>query len=150
MSVIPPDGTASIALALMLVLSVTHTIGLMTACASPRIDPALRRAVNAGGARVIIELRLDPPFVAEGTLPDAAAIAAQRQAIGTAQDRVLSALRGTRFSLAHRYTTTPFLALTIDPDALAVLERSDDLVRRVIEDTQAAPTTPPDRTSPIR
>ena len=134
--------SGSIALTLMLVLSATHAIGLAVACASPRIDPALRRAANAGRARVIVELRLDPPFVAEGRLPDASAISMQRQAITAAQERLLSALGGTQFSLTHRYTTTPFLALTIGRDALAVLERRDDLVTRVIEDTEAAPTKP--------
>ena len=151
MSAIPStDGSSSIALTLMLVLSLTHAIGLVMACAPPRIDPALRRVVNAGNARIIVELRLDPPFVAEGTLPDASAVAAQRQAIGAAQDQVLSGLRGTRFSLVQRYTTTPFLALTIGRDALAVLERMGDLVTRVIEDTEAAPTTPPGAMSPTR
>ena len=151
MSAIPTtDGSGSIALTLMLVLSLTHAIGLVMASAPPRIDPALRRVVNACSARVIVELRLDPPFVAEGTLSGASAVAAQRQAIGAAQDQVLSALRGTRFSLVHRYTTTPFLALTIRRDALTVLEHMGDLVTRVIEDTEAAPTRPPGPMSPTR
>jgi hypothetical protein len=151
MSAVPTiDGSGSIPLTLMLLLSLTQAIGLVMASAPPRIDPALRRLVNAGSARVIVELRLDPPFAPEGTLPDASAIAAQQQAIGTAQDQVLSGLRGTRFSLVQRYTTTPFLALTIGRDALDVLEHMGDLVTRVIEDTEAAPTTPPGPMSPTR
>ena len=143
------DGTGLVALTLMLLLSMTHVIGL-TACASSRIDPTLRNAVNAGSVRVIVELRLDRPFAPEGSLPDAAAIAEQRETISLAQQRVLSALDGTQFSISQRYTTTPFLALVIGRDALGVLERRGDLVTRVIEDTQAAPTTPLGPSSPGR
>ena len=142
------DDGGALAFALLVALTLTHGLGLMTACASPRVDPGLLSAVNAGGARVIVELRLDTPFVAEGKLPDPAAIAAQRRAINEAQSRLLSALRATPFSVTHRYTTTPLVALTIGPEALAILERRDDLVVQVTEDTQVSPPTPPRRPSP--
>lgn len=137
------DGGGPLAITLTLALSLSHSLGLITACASSRVDPALHMRLNAGSARVLVELHLGTPFVPEGRLPDGGAIAAQRQAIEAAQEQLLSALRGTRFSLAHRYTTIPFLALTVDRDALAILERRDDLVSGVVEDTEAARPTPP-------
>ncbi len=134
------DGSVSLGLTVMLLLGVAQTIAPAPAGASPSIDPAVRRAVHAGSARVIVELRLDPPFVAEGQLPHASALDAQRQAIARAQDGVLSALRPTHFALVRRYVTTPFLALTIGPDALTVLEGRDDLVSRVIWDSDLSPS----------
>ena len=136
------DGSVSFGLTVMLLLGMTQAVALVSVCASPRIDPALRRAVDAGNTRVIVEVRLGTPFVAEGQLPDDSAVNAQRDAIATAQDHVLSALRGTQFSLVRRYMTTPFLALTIGPDALTVLDRRDDLVFRVIEDSELSPSAP--------
>jgi hypothetical protein len=129
-------------LSFVLVLGLSQTMGLLAACASSRIDPELRQLAN-GNARVIVEIRLDTPFVAEGRLPGSEAISAQRHAIEAAQDRVLSALHGTRFVLAHRYATVPFLALMVGRDALTILERRDDLVARVTRDTEARPTPVP-------
>ena len=105
----------------------------------PLVDTAVRNAVSAGRSRVIVELRITPAFKPEGELPDAAAVAAQRQAIANAQSDLLGRLAGTRFSLSHQYDGLPLMALEIGIDALSRLEASGDLVARVLPDAPRVP-----------
>lgn len=98
------------------------------------IDPAVRAGVAVGPTRVIIELRISPPFRAEGELPTPAAVEAQRQTIARAQDELVARLAGTSFSVSHKYEGLPLVALEIGTDALARLEKAGDLVARVLPD----------------
>lgn len=99
------------------------------------IDPAVRTAVAAGPARVIVELRVTPAFTPEGGLPDPAAVEAQRRAIARAQDDLVARLAGTTFSVARRYGSLPMMAIEIGADALARLETAGPLVVRVLPDS---------------
>ena len=98
------------------------------------IDPAVRAGVSQGPTRVIIELRITPPFRPEGELPGPAAVEAQRRTITRAQDDLLARLAGTNFSVSHKYEGLPLLALEIGADALARLDGAGDLVARVLPD----------------
>lgn len=98
------------------------------------IAPAVRAAVVAGQARVIISLRITPAFKPEGDLPGPAAVEAQRKAIAEAQAEVLGRLSGTRFALVRQYDAVPTLALLIDGDGLARLEAAGDVVSKVVLD----------------
>ena len=104
------------------------------------IDPAVRTEIQRGSARVIVRLRLPAEFRPEGELPGPAAVAAQRGAIAAGQQAVLARLAGTGFTVLRAYSTTPFLALELRPDALAALELMGDGVVRVSSDELAAPS----------
>ncbi len=57
----------------------------------------------AGGrARVLVQLRLPGPYVAEGRMPNAAAVAAQRRAIDGAAARALAGLDPAGHRIARR------------------------------------------------
>ncbi len=88
---------------------------------------------NYGYARVLVELRLPGgPAVAEGLL-GIAAIAAQRESIIDATDRVWTAMP-LECRLIRRFSTVPFLAMEIGPNGLAALEASPDVARVVIDE----------------
>lgn len=125
---------------------------LANGLSSPVIDPAVRTQISGGSARVIVELRLPQPFRPEGELRDAAEVSVQQRAIAAAQRAALSRLAGTQFRLVRTYSTTPFLALEIGPNALSALQQMGDVVVRVVADELAAPsgalsapTAPPPR-----
>ncbi|HYT66794.1 MAG TPA: S8 family serine peptidase [Vicinamibacterales bacterium] len=84
-------------------------------------------APGAGRTRVLIQLRLPGPYVAEGALPPAA-VAAQRRAIDASADRVLRGLAGDA-RVARRFATVPFVAVEISAAARAALASSPDVVR---------------------
>lgn len=107
--------------------------------AGPMIAPAVRAAVAAGPTRVILDLRITPPFKPEGDLPGPTAVEAQRQAIAQAQAAVLGRLSGARFALVRQYDTLPTLALLIDAEALARLEAAGDVVARILPDAPLFP-----------
>lgn len=98
------------------------------------IDPAVRAAAAAGPVRVLVELRITPPFKPEGDLSSPAAVEAQRQAIARTQDDLLASLAGTTFSVGRKYDGLPLMALEIGADALARLEAAGALVTRVSSD----------------
>ena len=105
----------------------------------PVIDPAVRTAAGAGQVRVIIELRMTPPFTPEGNLPGPAAVEAQREAIAKTQAALLARLAGTKFSISHQYDGLPLISLAIGADALARLDAAGDLVVRVLPDAKRFP-----------
>src|SRR5262245_18717208 len=88
---------------------------------------------NTGRARVIVEVRLPAPFVAEGALPTSTQVSAQRANIAVAQARVLAQLQGAHFTVLGRFETIAHVALEVEADALRVLESSPS-VRRVLQD----------------
>jgi len=92
------------------------------------VDEGLRaRAEREGAVRVIVTLAVP------GAQPPTA------EAIGDAQERLLGALRGTRYENLRRFRSLPQLALTAAPDALEVLLASP-LVAKVAPDTLAKPS----------
>lgn len=105
----------------------------------PVIDSTVRTAASAGQTRVIIELRMTPPFTPEGLLPGSVAVNAQREAIAKTQAALLVRLAGTKFSISHEYGGLPLMALEIGADALARLDAAGDLVARVLLDTKRFP-----------
>jgi subtilisin family serine protease len=83
----------------------------------------------AGGrTRVIVELRLPSPHVAEG-LTSPAAAAAQRREIVAAGARVAGRLRAADHRVVRQYQTVPYIALEVSPAALAALRAAPDVVR---------------------
>ncbi len=126
-------------LAAFLLVQCTGVTGVARSGSPPVIDPAVRTAVSGGPSRVIIELRIAPAFKPEGDLPDAAAVATQRQAIARAQSELLGRLAGTTFSVSRLYDGLPMMALEIGGEALSRLEASGDLVARVLADAKRAP-----------
>ena len=119
---------------LLVLLCVTPGVFVSDAFAQA-IDPAVRTAAAAGPVRVIVELRLRPPFRPEGELSSPAAVEAQRRAIAHAQDDLLASLAGTSFSVGRKYDGLPLIALEIGADALARLEAAGALVTRVSSDS---------------
>jgi subtilisin family serine protease len=91
-----------------------------------------------GRARVIVELRLPAPFVAEGALRTWTQVATQRANIAMAQARVLAQLQGAHFTVLGRFETIPHVALEVEADALRALESSSS-VRRVLQDAVYQP-----------
>lgn len=117
----------------------TGAPGAATGEADPMIDPVVHAAVAVGQTRVIIDLRITPPFKPEGDLPGPGAVDAQRKAIAKAQAEVLGRLSGTKFALVRQYDSLPMMALEIGADALARLEAAGDLVARVMPDRRLFP-----------
>src|SRR5262245_61413466 len=94
---------------------------------------------NTGRARVIVQVQLPSPFVAEGGLPTWAQVLTQRTDIAFAQSRVFSRLQGRGHSVLHQFDTVPYVVLEIEPDALQELETDDVDVRRVVRDARWNP-----------
>lgn len=111
------------------VLAAAALLSAPLACAS--VDSADLRALaeRDGAVRVIATLALPaiPPPSPE--------------AIRDAQERLIAALRGTRYSGLRRYSGVPQVALAAGPDALEVLLASP-LVASVAADARARPMTP--------
>ena len=93
------------------------------------IDPDVRQLVRAGRARVLVMLQV-------GESGDEAQRA---DAIGRAQDTVLSRLPPSHASVVRRYTSIPMLALEIDATALLALEAMADVVIAVKSDRTMTP-----------
>src|SRR5882724_10607848 len=93
------------------------------------IDPDVRQLVRAGRARVLVMLQV-------GESGDEAQRA---DAIGRAQDTVLSRLPPSHASVVRRYTSIPMLALEIDATALLALETMTDVVIAVKSDRTMTP-----------
>jgi subtilisin len=84
---------------------------------------------GGGRTRVIVELRLPSPQVAEGRLTSAAAVAAQRSAIAAAGARAAGRLNAADHRVVRRYQTVPYIVVEANPGALAALRTSPDVVR---------------------
>jgi hypothetical protein len=86
---------------------------------------------------VLVLVGLNVSWQQEGSLSDDA-IQAQRQAIGSVQDDLLSELSGTKYKIIRQYQVIPSIALEVGADALSVLEKSDR-VTNVLSDRPARP-----------
>lgn len=87
---------------------------------------------------VHVIVTLDVPFTPSGNLTSAAAFD-QRQRIRTAQQDVVSALRGTGFALKYRYDGVPALAASLSPTAVEAL-RGHPMVKQISLDLLTKPT----------
>lgn len=115
-------------LALLLAEIVSGTaFGASKSQADSLVDPEVR--VRAGRGRVLVMLQ-----VRESN--DAARHA---EAIGRAQDTVLSRLPPSHASVVRRYASVPMLALEIDATALLALETMTDVVAAVKSDRTMTP-----------
>jgi hypothetical protein len=97
--------------------------------ADPLVDPEVRTLVRAGRARVLVMLQI----VETGDQ------AQRADAIGRAQDAVLSRLPRPHASVVRRYESIPMLALEIDATALQALETMTDVVAGVKLDRAVKP-----------
>ncbi len=119
-----------------LVFAFLLAIGTPIATAG-EVPPALfDKAAHSGTVRVIVELRV--ATVPEAKIASDQAVAAQRKDIAAVRATVLKRLAGTGHRLLREYTTIPFVALEVAPDALAALAASSDVVG-VVEDILLGP-----------
>ncbi|MBI3147380.1 MAG: S8 family serine peptidase [Betaproteobacteria bacterium] len=118
--------------------AVALLLGLGTPIATAgEVPPALfDKAAHGGTVRVIVELRV--ATVPEAKIASDQAVAAQRNDIAAARAAVLKRLASTGHRLLREYTTIPFVALEVAPDALAALAASSDVVG-VVEDLLLGP-----------
>jgi len=104
-------------------------LGVGMSRADPLVDPEVRALVRAGRARVLVMLQI----VETGDQ------AQRADAIGRAQDVVLSRLPRPHASVVRRYESIPMLALEIDATALRALETMTDVVAGVKLDRAMKP-----------
>jgi hypothetical protein len=97
--------------------------------ADPLVDPEVRTLVRAGRARVLVMLQI----------VETGGQAQRADAIGRAQDAVLSRLPRPHASVVRRYESIPMLALEIDATALRALETMTDVVAGVKLDRAVRP-----------
>jgi hypothetical protein len=96
----------------------------------------LTQAATAG--KVLVLVGLNVPWVREATLSETE-IVAQRQAIGSAQNDLLTELSGTEYKIVRVYEIIPGIALEVGGDALAVLKKSGS-VTNVLPDRPTNPS----------
>lgn len=93
------------------------------------IDPEVRTLVRTRGTRVLVILQVDETSDQQR----------RADAIGRAQDAVLSRLPQAHATVVRRYTSVPMLALEIDETALRALETMTDVVGGVKLDRTLVP-----------
>jgi subtilisin family serine protease len=84
------------------------------------------KAAREGPVRVIVQFRV--PITPEGALQSADAVASQRQNIAAMRYAALAMLAGTSHRTIREFTTIPFVALEVAPDAISALEASPNVV----------------------
>ncbi len=98
-------------------------------------------ASRQGRVRVLVELRLESgAFLPEGRLGSAAGVQAQRDQIARVRDRVLARLTPGMGRVLRRFHTTPYIAVDVTPQGLAVLEAAGSDVVRIVEDALLRPS----------
>ncbi|HSF40627.1 MAG TPA: S8 family serine peptidase, partial [Thermoanaerobaculia bacterium] len=101
----------------------------------PAVWRSLReKAASQGSVRVLV--RVGAVFAPEGRLDNAQAIESQRRAIDTAQDAVLDQLDRVDAKVNARFEYIPFLALTVDAEALdrlAALPEVSGIAEEILE-----------------
>jgi hypothetical protein len=115
-----------------LIIAAGALFTVLPACASADYGELRARAARDGAVRVIVTLA-----IAGGQPPT-------DDAIRDAQERLIAALRGTRYADLRRFRSLPQLALTAGPDALEVLLASP-LVASIAADSLAHPMGPGSR-----
>jgi hypothetical protein len=94
-------------------------------------------AQSINGEAIPVLVGLNVPWQIESSLSENA-ISLQRRAINVVQNQLLNELSGTNYKLVQRYDVIPGLALEVGADALAVLEKSDNVIN-VLPDRPAKP-----------
>lgn len=107
-------------LALMAVLQATSAIAGVV----PRA--LYDKAAREGTVRVIVQFRA--PMTPEGELQSVDAVASQRQDIAATRYAAMAKLAGTSHRTIREFTTIPFVALEVAPDAISALEASPNVV----------------------
>ena len=92
----------------------------LTATRAPSDDFA-KLAPDKGTVRVIVGLQTE--FTPEGALDDER-VKEQRTRIDSVRERLVRSLDGTKHEVVNTFETIPSVALELDADALAALERS--------------------------
>jgi hypothetical protein len=95
-----------------------------------------KKANEAGTVRVTVDLSV-PGWTSKP--PSQEAELAQRQMIADTQEKVIAELTGTRHKITRRFKIVPGMGLEVGPEALAVLERSPNVVH-VYEDIGISPS----------
>ena len=113
--------------------AVVSSFAVFIVLAAAALAPA-QTASPAPVKRVIVELALPSgQHTAEGRLGTPAAIAAQRNAIAAAADRIAARLPAGSRGVLRRFTTVPYVVVEADEATRAALASSPDVVR-VMED----------------
>jgi hypothetical protein len=108
----------------------------LKARSTQKISPQLWSKVQEKGTlRVIVSLNV--PVQPIGQL-SREGIVAQQERITAAQDELIANLSGTTYKVARRFTMSSGMALSVGPEALAILEGSP-LVKKVAEDIAMSP-----------
>jgi hypothetical protein len=133
-------------ISLWVICSLIAIFGMMPATAAQAIPkiPAeiIDHAAEHGSALVLIGLNV--PWQMESTLSEEQ-IQAQRGAIASIQNNLLSELLGKSYKITRRYDRIPGIALEVGPDALAELAHSTNVVNVLLDrpatDTDEAPSS---------
>jgi subtilisin family serine protease len=106
------------------------------------VSPEARSAASQQGrVRVLVELRLDSgTFTPEGRIGGAAGVLAQRDQIARVRERVLARLTPPMGRVLRRFQTTPYVAVEVTPQGLAILEAAASDVVRIVEDGLLRPS----------
>jgi subtilisin len=107
-----------------------------TLISSERLSRLQDKVSSGGSARVIVGVRV--PFVSPGRLASPDAIAAQDRSIANAQSALALRLVGGRARVLTRFAHIPYIALSVDQDALSQL-LSDPDVTSLQEDIPVPP-----------
>ena len=111
---------ASVSRRIILPLGLVVPFFLPFLCWTPRVQgqgaivphELYEKADQVGTVRVIVKLQV--PFILEPLLPDATAVAAQRQSIAAAQAEIRSALAGSTHRVLHEFHAGPFMGLEVE------------------------------------
>ena len=104
---------------------------------TPKVSAELwKRTQEKGTVRVIVSLNV-PRWTSKPATQQAELN--QRQVISDTQERVMAELTGTRHKITGRFYIVAGMVLEVGPDALAMLERSPNVVR-VYEDVGISPS----------
>jgi hypothetical protein len=96
-------------------------------------EKLLAKAKTHGSVRVITRLKLDD-WTPEGDLPNAQAVAAQREAIAELQARLLKRISAFAVGEIKLFTSVPQIAMEVDVEGLKDLRSNPD-VSGIQEDT---------------
>jgi subtilisin family serine protease len=91
------------------------------------LSAGLAETARARTVRVIARLKTEVEV--EGRLSGSAAVVTQRRAISRAQRGVISRLPAGRAEVVRAFETIPYVALAVDADGLAALERDPEVLR---------------------
>jgi hypothetical protein len=122
-------------------LIIITAISIWIAIAAAETDKVPYEIVHraASDGKVLVLVGLNVPWTMEGKLTEIE-IGTQREAIGSAQNDLLSQLTGTEFRIVRVYDSIPGIALEVGNDALAVLKKSNS-VSNVLPDRPAIPAS---------